>query len=89
METKANIIPLLTNIQYNCVLFNETVTKIITAFVTSLSFIMYTVPLLIPRSDTTHDELGDLVKTNNPEEINIDDDDTDEEETVEGEGGSC
>ena len=46
----------------------------------------YNAPLFTPRSDTTHDELGDLVKTNNPEEINIDDDDTDEEETVEGEG---
>ena len=46
----------------------------------------YNVSLLTTRSDTTHDELGDLVKTNNPEEINIDDDDTDEEETVEGKG---
>ena len=41
------------------------------------------------RSDATQEDLGDLVKTNNPEEINIDDDeDTDEEETVEGEGSS-
>ena len=38
------------------------------------------------RSDATEEELGELTKTNNPEEINIDDDDiaTDEEEEIEG-----
>ena len=36
----------------------------------------------------TQEDLGDLVKTNNPEEINIDDDEDTDEETVEGEGQS-
>ena len=38
------------------------------------------------RSNATDEELGEITKTNNPEEINIDDDefDTDEEKTVEG-----
>ena len=36
------------------------------------------------RSNTTNEELGEMVKTNNPEEINIDTDESDEEEEVEG-----
>ena len=40
------------------------------------------------RSNTTEQDLGDMVKTNNPEEINIDEDDTDEDEVVEGKS-SC
>ena len=35
------------------------------------------------RSDATEEELGEMVKTNNPEEINIDSDESDDEETVE------
>jgi pre-mRNA-splicing factor SYF1 len=37
------------------------------------------------RSETTDEELGEMTKTNNPEEINIDDEgSTDEDEQVEG-----
>ena len=37
------------------------------------------------RSNTTEEELGEMTKTHNPEEINIDDDfESDDEETVEG-----
>eukprot|EP00918_Siedleckia_nematoides_P090048 GHVU01197927.1.p1 GENE.GHVU01197927.1~~GHVU01197927.1.p1 ORF type:complete len:741 (+),score=135.56 GHVU01197927.1:233-2455(+) len=39
--------------------------------------------ILFIRSDTTTDELGELTKTNNPEEINIDEDESDEDETIE------
>lgn len=35
------------------------------------------------RSDTTTEELGEMVKTNNPNEINIDSDESDDEETIE------
>ncbi|KAK2191583.1 hypothetical protein NP493_50g00055 [Ridgeia piscesae] len=38
---------------------------------------------MLSRSDATQEDLGDLVKTNNPEEINIDDDEDTDEETVE------
>ena len=41
--------------------------------------------LPLTRSDTTQEDLGELVKTNNPEEISIDDDfESDDEATVEG-----
>jgi len=36
------------------------------------------------RSETTEEELGEMTKTNNPEEIDIDEDETDEDEQVEG-----
>ncbi|XP_013420306.1 pre-mRNA-splicing factor SYF1 [Lingula anatina] len=40
--------------------------------------------ILFVRSNTTEEELGEMTKTNNPEEINIDEDfESDEEETVE------
>ncbi len=35
------------------------------------------------RSNTTTEELGEMTKTNNPEEINIDSDESDDEQTVE------
>lgn len=38
---------------------------------------------LVPRSTTTDEELGELTKTHNPEEINIDED-SDDDEQVEG-----
>ncbi|ELU10183.1 hypothetical protein CAPTEDRAFT_149139 [Capitella teleta] len=37
--------------------------------------------IMFVRSNTTEEELGELVKTNNPEEINIDDEDDAEDET--------
>ena len=36
------------------------------------------------RSDTTTEELGELTKTNNPEEINIDTDESDSDQEIEG-----
>jgi len=51
-----------------------------------LSFFTNLFIILWPnRSSTTQEELGEMTKTNNPEEINIDDDaETDEDETIEG-----
>ncbi|KAH3792946.1 hypothetical protein DPMN_146448 [Dreissena polymorpha] len=41
--------------------------------------------LLVSRSNTTDEELGEMTKTTNPDNINIDEDfSTDEDEEVEG-----
>ena len=48
-----------------------------------ISYHHHNIFFVVVRSTTTDEELGDLTKTHNPEEIDIDDDSDDDEE-VEG-----